>query len=70
MLPGFGDQAKLTRVLLGALLAALLSLSALAPAFADHNNGDNSKNPSQTATGGGGGGEKHAPASTPGNSPK
>jgi len=70
MLPGGRNQAKLTRVPLGALLAALLSFSALAPAFADNNNGNNSNNPSQTATGGGDGGEKHPPASAPGNSPK
>ncbi len=64
------NQAKLTRISLGALMAALLSLLAIAPAFADNNDGNNSNNPPTTAGGGGGGGEKQPPASTPGNSPK
>jgi hypothetical protein len=70
MSPAIRNQAKPIRVALGALLAALLSLSAIAPAFADNNNSNNSNNPPTTSGGGGGGGEKHPPASTPGNSPK
>jgi hypothetical protein len=55
MSPAIRSQAKLTRIALGALLVALLSLSAVGPTFADNNNGNNSNNPPGTASGGGGG---------------